>query len=133
MRKVDLYFILLATTSLLVGVTLGIWMGIVHDFQFAPAHAHMNLVGWASLALFGLCYRVYPQLADSRIALFHFVTACIGAVIFPLGIALSIAGITVAVAIIGSLIWFAAVILFFVNVTRITLAPTRSRILMPAE
>jgi hypothetical protein len=100
MRKVDLYFILLATTSLLVGVTLGIWMGIVHDFQFAPAHAHMNLVGWASLALFGLCYRVYPQLADSRIALFHFVTACI---------------------------------VFFVNVTRITLAPTRSRILMPAE
>jgi hypothetical protein len=91
----------------------------------------MNLVGWASLALFGLCYRVYPELADHRLALYHFLTACIGAVIFPLGIALAIAGITDFLAIAGSVVWFVAVLLFFVNVAMITLAPSRSAI--PAE
>ena len=47
-------------------------MGVVHDFQFAPAHAHLNLLGWASMALFGLSYHANPQLANSRIAVAHF-------------------------------------------------------------
>jgi cbb3-type cytochrome oxidase subunit 1 len=133
MRRIDLYFLLLATTSLLVGVTLGIWMGIVHDFQFAPAHAHLNLVGWVSLALFGLAYRVYPELSESRIAVAHFVLATVGAVVFPIGIALSIAGVTVAVAIAGAFVWMGAVVLFLVNLARISFAPVNTSALMPAE
>jgi cbb3-type cytochrome oxidase subunit 1 len=133
MRRIDLYFLLLATTSLLVGVTLGIWMGIVHDFQFAPAHAHLNLVGWVSLALFGLAYRAYPELGESRIAVAHFVLATVGAIMFPIGIALSIAGVTVAVAIVGAFVWMGAVVLFLVNLGRISFAPASSHALMPAE
>jgi cbb3-type cytochrome oxidase subunit 1 len=133
MRRIDLYFLFLATTSLLVGVSVGIWMGVVHDFQFAPAHAHLNLLGWASMALFGLSYRAYPQLANSRIAVAHFVLASIGAVVFPIGIALSIADVTVAVAIAGAFIWLGAVVLFLVNLARITFSPARSPVLMPAE
>lgn len=133
MRRIDLYFLLLATASLLVGVTLGIWMGIVHDFQFAPAHAHLNLVGWVSLALFGLAYRSYPALAESRIAGAHFVLASVGAIMFPIGIALSIAGVTVAVAIVGAFVWMGAVILFLVNLTRICFAPVSTHAFMPAE
>jgi cbb3-type cytochrome oxidase subunit 1 len=108
-------------------------MGIVHDFQFAPAHAHLNLVGWVSLALFGLAYRSYPELADSRIAVAHFALASVGAITFPIGIALAIAGVTVAVAIVGALVWMAAVVLFLVNLARISLAPSITRALMPAE
>jgi cbb3-type cytochrome oxidase subunit 1 len=133
MRRIDLSFLLLATTSLLVGVTVGIWMGIVHNFQFAPAHAHLNLVGWASLALFGLTYRAYPQLAESRIASAHFVLASIGAVMFPLGIALSIADATIVVAIIGAFVWLGAVVLFLVNLARIAFTPAASPAFMPAE
>ena len=33
MRRYDLPFLILASVSLLVGVFMGIWMGIVHDFQ----------------------------------------------------------------------------------------------------
>ena len=36
-----------------------------------PVHAHANLVGWASLALFGLTYRAYPALKDGRLARIH--------------------------------------------------------------
>lgn len=134
MRRMDLYFLILATTSLLVGVSVGIWMGIAHDFQFAPAHAHLNLLGWVSLALFGLAYRAYPRLGESRMAMPHFVLACVGAIVFPVGIALSISGVTIVVAIAGSFIWLAAVVLFLANLVRITVGRTSaSPALVPAE
>ncbi len=71
MRRIDLYFLILAALCLITGVMMGIGMGIAHDFQFAPVHAHLNLLGWTSLALFGLTYKVYPALAQSRLALLH--------------------------------------------------------------
>lgn len=135
MRRIDLYFLLLATLSLLVGVGMGIWMGIAHDFQFAPVHAHLNLLGWASLALFGLTYRAWPELAQSRLATAHFALAAPSAVLFPLGIALSIAGVTIVVAIAASLAWFAGVALFLVGLARLVFAPAGRPVLMtqPAE
>jgi Mg/Co/Ni transporter MgtE len=33
-------------------------MGSHQDFTMAPAHAHLNLVGWASLALMGTFYAI---------------------------------------------------------------------------
>ena len=69
MRRIDVSFLVLATLCLIVGVSMGIVMGILHDFQLAPVHAHLNLLGWASLALFGLSYKSYPALARSRLAL----------------------------------------------------------------
>ncbi len=133
MRRIDLSFLFLAVLSLLVGVSLGIWMGIAHDFQFAPVHAHLNLLGWVSLALFGLTYRAYPALNGSWLAPAHFGFAGVGALVFPVGIALSITGVTVAVAILGSLIWLAAVLLFLVNLARITFGVPAPVILAAAE
>ena len=60
MRRYDLWFLILAAACLIVGVVMGIAMGVVHDFRLGPVHAHLNLLGWASLALFGLTYRAYP-------------------------------------------------------------------------
>ncbi|HEX2555989.1 MAG TPA: hypothetical protein VHL98_20010 [Microvirga sp.] len=133
MRRFDLPFLFLALLSLAVGVSLGIWMGIVHDFQFAPVHAHLNLLGWVSLAIFGLCYRAYPSLAGSWLAPAHFGFAVAGVVVFPVGIALSITGVTVAVAIVGSLIWLAAVLLFLANLARIAFGAPAPLVLAPAE
>ena len=36
---------------------LGIWMGMHEDFTLAPVHAHINLLGWVTLALYGLYHR----------------------------------------------------------------------------
>lgn len=128
MRRIDLWFLLLATVSLLVGVGMGIWMGIAHDFFFAPVHAHLNLLGWASLALFGLTYRAYPAMAETRLALLHFALAAPSAVLFPLGIALSITGVTVVVAIVASLAWFLGVALFLAGLARLAFAPAAARV-----
>jgi cbb3-type cytochrome oxidase subunit 1 len=135
MRRIDLWFLILATASLMTGVSMGIWMGIIHDFQFAPVHAHLNLLGWTSLALFGLTYRAYPALGESRLARTHFVLAALGAVTFPFGIALSISGITVVVAILGAFIWFGAVATFFAGLVLMALgtAPHHAAFAAPAE
>src|SRR6476620_306875 len=112
MNRLDLKFLLLAAIMLTAGVTLGLVMGIVHDFSLAPVHAHINLVGWASLALFGIVYRLFPQMAESRLAGLHFIVAAPAAVMFPIGIALSILADRPLIAIVASLLWLAGVLLF---------------------
>lgn len=135
MKNVDLKFLLLAAVMLTCGVGLGIRMGIVHDFSLAPVHAHINLVGWASLALFGIVYRLYPAMAGSRLAGLHFILAAPAAVMFPIGIALSILAERPLVAIVASLFWMAGVLLFLVNLTRQVLrsASAADPVLVPAE
>jgi hypothetical protein len=133
MRRYDLPFLILASVSLLVGVFMGIWMGIVHDFQFAPVHAHLNLLGWVSMALFGVAYRIYPALQDSPLAHAHFALASVGAIVMPLGVALSIAEATPVIAIAGSFIWLAAVVIFLLNLVRIAVADQPGGRLVAAE
>lgn len=133
MNRVDLKFLLLAGLMLIAGVGLGIQMGISHDFQLAPVHAHINLVGWASLALFGIVYRLYPKMARSRLAGLHFILAAPSALMFPIGIGLSIMAGRPLVAIVASLLWFAGVLLFFANLIRQALRPAAPPVLAAAE
>ncbi len=62
----------LAVLYLIVGVGLGIMMGASENFTMRPVHAHINLLGWATMALAGLIYSVYPQAGESRLAKAHF-------------------------------------------------------------
>jgi hypothetical protein len=70
----------------LVGMGLGIVMGIRQDFTLAPAHAHLNLLGFVVLFLSALYYRVVPEAAASIIARLQAAIAVVGAVVFPIGI-----------------------------------------------
>ncbi len=65
-------FLRLAVIYLLIGVTLGIVMSAGSDYTFRPVHAHLNLLGWASMGLFGLWYRMVPAAAETRLAKVHF-------------------------------------------------------------
>jgi hypothetical protein len=132
-KNVDLKFLLLSALMLTVGVGLGIHMGIAHDFLLAPVHAHINLVGWASLALFGIVYRLYPAMAESRLAGLHFIVAAPSAMMFPFGIALSILSQQPLVAIVASLLWFAGVLLFLVNLVRQAFRSAPAPVLAAAE
>ena len=44
-------FLKFAVVYLMLGMGMGMAMGITHHFEYAPVHAHINLLGWASLAL----------------------------------------------------------------------------------
>ncbi len=122
MRRYDLWFLVLAAACLVVGVLMGIAMGVVHDFRLSPVHGHLNLLGWTSLALFGLAYKAYPSLGASRLAGLHFALAAPSAVLFPVGIYVSIAYQTPLVAIIASLLWLAGSLAFLAGLVRAFLA-----------
>jgi hypothetical protein len=118
MLRIDTAFLLIASACLIFGVSMGIAMGVAHDFQFAPVHAHLNLLGWTSLALFGLVYRAYPMLANSPIAMIHLMVSGVSALVFPAGIYFSIAHQAPGLAIGASLFWFLGAVLFFANLVR---------------
>jgi hypothetical protein len=114
MARIDTAFLLLASACLIVGVCLGIYMGVNEDLQLVAVHTHVNLVGWASLALFGVIYRLYPELAVSRLARAHFWLSAPSAMLFPVGVYLAQAYQSHAVAIATSLLWLLGALVFFV-------------------
>lgn len=70
--RAGIIWIKIAVVYLLLGVTLGIFMGTSQNFTLRPVHAHINLLGWTTLALAGLIYSVFPEAGDSRLARTHF-------------------------------------------------------------
>jgi hypothetical protein len=76
----------------LIGVVLGIVMGTRQDFALMPAHAHLNLLGFVTLLLSALYYRVVPEAAASRLARYQASVSVAGAVVFPIGIACVLLG-----------------------------------------
>lgn len=54
MSELPFRFLLIAVAVALVGMCGGIFMAATQDFTLAPAHAHLNLLGWVTLALYGL-------------------------------------------------------------------------------
>lgn len=53
----------------IAGVAMGIAMAASNNHAVMPAHAHLNLLGWVSLFLFGIYYRLHPALDTKRLAL----------------------------------------------------------------
>ena len=62
MSRISIAFFGSAALYALAGMALGMFMGASGDHSLAPVHAHINLLGWATLALMGSFY----GLAGSR-------------------------------------------------------------------
>ena len=99
-------FITVALLCLLVGEGFGMWISQAAErFPLHPAHAHLNLAGWVTLALYGLVHRAYPELAATKLAPIQCAAAILGAVLMPPGILLAITSSeqNLALVIVGSL------------------------------
>lgn len=72
MKSISQWFLRLSVLYLIAGVSLGIFMAASHDHSMHPVHAHLNLLGWVTMALFGAFYRLWPEAAASRLAKVHF-------------------------------------------------------------
>jgi hypothetical protein len=67
MPRVSLWFFAIATVYVLIGMGFGIFMGASQNFTLAPAHAHLNLIGWVTMALYGTFYALARE-ASQKLA-----------------------------------------------------------------
>lgn len=97
----------------IIGMALGIYMGVVHDFSLSPVHAHINLVGWVSMFLAGLFYKAYPQ-CQTRLAWAHLSLSVVGLLLMAPGVAAVTRNISWGepMAVAGSLATFASILIF---------------------
>ena len=63
---------LAAITYFVVGISFGVYMGASGDHTLFAVHAHINLLGWASMGLTGLLYKSFPAAAQTKAAVWHF-------------------------------------------------------------
>jgi drug/metabolite transporter superfamily protein YnfA len=68
----------LAALYFALGVMLGVAMGASGDHSLFAVHAHINLLGWVSMALFGLIGTVHPAITEGRVAATQFWTYNLG-------------------------------------------------------
>ena len=122
MTNMDRWFLRVAVIYALLAMALGIAMGISEDHSQMPTHAHLNLVGWVSMAIYALVYRQWPAAGQSKLALIHFWTANAGAILLNLGVYALMAGNTALapVAVVGSLVTIAGMLIFaFIVYTKV--------------
>ena len=111
-------FLKIAVVYLMLGTLLGLYMGGTEKFVLAPVHAHLLLLGWASLALAGLIYHLHPAAGETRLARIHYWLHNIALPVSMAALALLLSGTVAAGPFvgIGSTAMFAGLVLFGVNV-----------------
>jgi hypothetical protein len=62
----------LAAIYFAIGVVMGVAMGASGDHSLFAVHAHVNLLGWVSMALFGIICAAHPSITEGRVAAVQF-------------------------------------------------------------
>ena len=119
MPRVSELFFKTAIVFLILGVGAGLQMAISGDHGAFPAHAHINLLGWVTSAIFGGYYALNPAKSARRIALVHYGLYTLGLVVMLPALYLMLAqGQTAIEPVVaaGSMIVAAAILVFAVVV-----------------
>ncbi|HWG06179.1 MAG TPA: hypothetical protein VG271_14285 [Beijerinckiaceae bacterium] len=102
MNRIDSTYVALGATWLVLGMSLGIGMGAANNFEFAPVHAHINLIGFVCHAVFGMAYRHWPSMKTSRLAPYQFWIFVVATPITLIGLVFTLTGGPVLPTILGS-------------------------------
>lgn len=87
-------FLRLSVLFVVLGVSLGYYMGATHDFTVSPVHAHINLLGWVSMFLYGLFYRAFPEAGQGWLPKAHLTLAATGLPVMMIGLTIALLQIT---------------------------------------
>lgn len=126
MYRVDRGFIGLAVLNALCGMALGLWMSKANDYTLVPLHAHLNLLGWLTFAVFGLAYRTGIARQD-RWAVVHLWVSAAAILMFSVGIAIALLFGRPQLVYAGAALVVASMLLFGINVARAGLRSLRRR------
>src|ERR1043166_8184073 len=78
MPKVSNAFFAMGVFYVFCGMMWGMHMGSSEDFTMAPAHAHLNLLGWVTMALFGTYYTLAAGSYSMKLAWINFWVSAAG-------------------------------------------------------
>jgi cbb3-type cytochrome oxidase subunit 1 len=113
-------FLKTAVVYFVLAIAVGVYMGATHQLAQVPVHAHLNLLGWVSMALFALIYHAHPAAGTTKLARWHFWIHQLGLPALMVAVWMVHAGNTAADPVAGVLSIFVAIgiVLFAVNVWR---------------
>lgn len=114
MPKVSNYFFRSAILFLIAGIGIGIHMSITQSHDVIGAHAHINLLGWVTSAIFGGYYALNPTKATGLLPMLQYAIYTIGVLVMGISLYLLLKGNTgmEPIVAVSSLITFAGVLLF---------------------
>lgn len=112
-RIANLYF-KTAIIFFIIGIGIGLKMAITEDHSVIGAHAHANLLGWVSMAIFGGYHALNPKKAERRLAMIQYYIYTFGVALMVPSLYLMLLGNMAMEPIVGisSIITFAGVLLF---------------------
>jgi hypothetical protein len=90
-----------AIVYFVAAVALGIVMGASGDHSLIAVHAHLNLLGWVSTALFALIGMAHPSITEGPLATAQFWLHNIGVPVMLGALALRVKGYAAAEPVIG--------------------------------
>ena len=92
MPRISFFFFATGALFVMAGVSLGIWMGTNENFTLAPVHAHINLIGWASMGLIGTFFAVASDSAPRKLGWVSYALMTLGLLIMAPSLSLLLLG-----------------------------------------
>jgi len=111
-------FFATAAIFALIGMAWGIHMSATADHTLAPAHGHLNLLGFVMMSVFGTYYALTPGAAITRLAQIHYAMSLVTVVTMAPGIALAINGVDEILAKASSVLAILTMLVFLVTILR---------------
>jgi hypothetical protein len=122
MPKVSSAFFAAGVVCVLIGMLWGMAMGASDDMVLAPAHAHLNLLGWVTFGLFGTFYAFTRATLSQRLAWINFALSVAGVIVMIPSLALFLAGGNdpkfIPVMVVGEVLTVAGMACFAISVFR---------------
>lgn len=116
MPRVSYAFFIIAFVCGICGMLMGMVMGATENFTLMPVHAHLNLLGWVSLAIMGGFYALAGERASNRLAWINLAVSTFGILFCIPALALLLLGdksvvpflITGELSLVGGMLLFGA-------------------------
>ena len=116
MKGIAFLFVLTGALAVTIGMAWGIKMSMDADFTLSAAHAHLNLIGFVVMTIYGFYYHMVPAAAEKMLAKIHYVVALAGVVIIVPGIVQAIQETGETLAKVGSTLVLAGMLIFVVTI-----------------
>ncbi|WP_235915875.1 hypothetical protein [Thalassovita mangrovi] len=104
--------------AVVLGMGWGIQMSATHTYTLAPAHAHLNLVGWVTMALFAFYYHTVPSAAEGILPKLHLGAAFFGVTTMVPGIVMALRHQGETFAKVGSILTLISMLIFLAVVLK---------------